>query len=139
MLHGVDLARAVQTVGLSRGGQTRLDALAGQIHSQGRAAELRNLVASPGALSATGNVAVSSAQALSGRVSVHLAGDSKLGNALGGAVGVPLVVGGTLDAPEVTLTRGALLGAAIGTAVMPGAGIQLGDRVGEGLKKLFGQ
>jgi uncharacterized protein involved in outer membrane biogenesis len=133
VLHGVDLARAVQTVGLSRGGQTRLDALAGQIHSQGRAAELRNLVASSGALSATGNVAVSSAQTLSGRVSVHL----------GSTVGVPLVVGGTLDAPEVTLTRGALLGAAIGTAVMPGAGtgagIQLGDRVGEGLKKLFGQ
>jgi hypothetical protein len=56
---------------------------------------------------------------------------------------VPLLVGGTLDAPEVTLTRGALIGAAIGTAVMPGVGTgvgaSMGDKVGHGLKKLFGK
>lgn len=133
VLNGMDLVKAVQTVGLSRGGQTRLDTLAGQVQSQGRAAQLNNLVASSGALSATGNVAVSASQALSGRVSVSL----------GSTVGVPLVVGGTLAAPEVTLTRGALLGAAIGTVVMPGvgtgAGMDLGDRVGQGLNKLFGK
>jgi len=62
---------------------------------------------------------------------------------LGNTVGVPLVVGGTLAAPEVTLTRGALLGAAVGTVVMPGvgtgAGMELGDRLGQGLNKLFGK
>lgn len=133
VLNGMDLVKAVQTVGLSRGGQTRLDTLAGQVQSQGRAAQLNNLVASSGALSATGNVAVSASQALSGRVSVSL----------GNTVGVPLVVGGTLAAPEVTLTRGALLGAALGTVVMPGvgtgAGMELGDRLGQGLNKLFGK
>lgn len=133
VLNGMDLVKAVQTVGLSRGGQTRLDTLAGQVQSQGRAAQLNNLVASSGALSATGNVAVSASQALSGRVSVSL----------GNTVGVPLVVGGTLAAPEVTLTRGALLGAAVGTVVMPGvgtgAGMELGDRLGQGLNKLFGK
>jgi hypothetical protein len=143
VLHGLDLVKAVQTIGLNRGGQTRLDTLAGQVHSQGRAAQLNNLVASSGVLSATGDVAVSPAKALSGRISVNLSAGSKIGSALGGAVGVPLVVGGTLDAPEVTLTRGALLGAAIGTAVMPGvgtgAGVRLGDQLGEGLKKLFGK
>lgn len=143
VLHGLDLVKAVQTVGLNRGGQTRLDTLAGQVRSQGRAAQLNNLVASSGVLSATGDVAVSPAKALSGRISVNLSAGSKIGSALGGAVGVPLVVGGTLDAPEVTLTRGALLGAAIGTAVMPGvgtgAGVRLGDQLGEGLKKLFGK
>jgi hypothetical protein len=142
-LNGLDLAKAVTTVGLSRGGQTRLDTLAGKVSTEGRAAQLSSLVASSGALSATGNVAVSAAQALSGRVSVNLAGDSKLGQALGGAVGVPLVVGGTLDKPEVTLTRGALLGAAVGTVMLPGvgtgAGIELGDRLGQGLKKLLGK
>ena len=60
-----------------------------------------------------------------------------------GVVGVPLVVGGTLDAPEVNLTRAALVGAAIGTAVLPGvgtgAGASLGDKVGEKLKGLFGR
>lgn len=133
VLNGMDLVKAVQTVGLNRGGQTRLDTLAGQVQSQGRAAQLNNLVASSGALSATGQVAVSATQVLNGRISVSL----------GSTVGVPLVVGGTLAAPEVTLTRGALLGAAIGTAMMPGvgtgAGMELGDRAGERLKKLFGR
>ena len=54
-----------------------------------------------------------------------------------------LVVGGTLDAPEVTLTRAALIGAAIGTAIMPGvgtgAGASMGDKVENSFKKLFGK
>ena len=41
-------------------------------------------------------------------MSVNVAGDSKLGSAIGGAVGVPLTVGGTLDNPEVTLSRSLL-------------------------------
>ena len=129
VLHGMDLVKAVQTVGLSRGGQTRLDTLAGQVQSQGRAVQLNNLVASSGALSATGTVAVAPSQALSGRVSVSL----------GGAVAVPLAVGGTLAAPEVALTRAALLGAAVGTAVLPGVGTGAGMALGERLKKLFGK
>ncbi len=143
VLQGIDLAKAVQTVGLSRGGQTALDTLAGQVSTQGKSAQLTNLVASSGALSATGNVAISPAKALSGRVSVNVAGDSKIGSAIGGAVGVPLTVGGTLDNPEVTLSRSALLGAAIGTALLPGvgtgAGANLGDRVGDGFRSLFGK
>ncbi len=143
VLDGIDLAKAVQTVGMSRGGQTRIDTLAGQVATQGKAAQLSNLVASSGALSATGNVAISPAKALSGRVTVAVAGDSKIGSALGGAVGVPLTVGGTIDKPEVSLSRSALVGAAIGTALLPGvgtgAGVNLGDRVGEGLRGLFGK
>jgi hypothetical protein len=143
VLNGLDLAKAVRTIGLSRGGQTQLDTLAGQVSTQGKSAQLTNLVASSGVLSATGNVAISPAKVLSGRVSVNVAGDSKLGNAIGGAVGVPLTVGGTLDKPEVTLSRSALLGAAIGTALLPGvgtgAGANLGDRVGEGFRSLFGK
>ncbi len=141
IVHGIDLAKAVKTVGLSRGGQTELQTLAGNITTNGRAAQLSNLVASSGVLSATGNVAVSPAKALSGHISVNLAGESKLGSALGGAVAVPLVVSGTLDAPEVTLSRAALVGAAIGTALMPGvgtgAGANLGSKLSEALGKLF--
>ena len=138
VVHGVDLAKAVSTVGLNRGGETRLDTLAGQVVTQGRAAQLNNLVASSGVLSASGNVAVAPSRALKGRVSVDL-----VASALGGAVSVPLVVSGTVDAPDVTLTRGALIGAALGTALMPGvgtgAGVSLGDKVGTGLQKLFGK
>jgi hypothetical protein len=143
VLNGLDLAKAVKTIGLSRGGQTQLDTLAGQVNTHGKAAQLNNLVASSGALSATGEVAISPAKALSGRVSVNLAGDSKLGSALGGAVGVPLVVGGTLDKPEVTLSRSALLGAAIGTVLMPGvgtgAGAGVGEKIGNSIRGLFGK
>ncbi|MFC5521902.1 hypothetical protein [Polaromonas jejuensis] len=143
VLNGLDLARAVQTAGPSRGGQTPLDTLAGQVSTRGRAAQLSNLVASSGVLSAAGNVAISPARALSGKLTVMLAGDSRIGSAIGGAVGVPLTVGGTLDKPELTLSRSALLGAAIGTALLPGvgtgAGAKLGDRLGDGLRNLFGK
>jgi uncharacterized protein involved in outer membrane biogenesis len=138
VVHGIDLARAVKTVGLNRGGETRLDTLAGQVTTRGRALQLSSLVASSGALSATGHLAVAPNRALSGRVSVDLAA-----RAVGTSVGVPLDVGGTLDSPEVTLTRAALIGAAIGTVVMPGAGTgagaTLGDKVGDKLKNIFGK
>lgn len=133
MLHGIDLAKAVQTVGVSRGGDTPLDTLSGQVSTRGKAIELQNLAASSGALSATGQVSVSATQQLSGRVNVSL----------GGAVGVPLLVGGTVDEPEVSLTAGAKIGAALGTVLMPGvgtgAGASVGGKIGEGLNKLFGK
>lgn len=136
VVHGIDLAQAVKTIGLNRGGETRLDTLAGQVSTHGRAVQLSNLVATSGALSATGNVAIAPSKALSGHVNVDLAGSQ-------GALGVPLLVGGTLDSPSVTLTRGALVGAAVGSVIAPGvgtgAGAKLGDKLGEGLKGLFGK
>jgi hypothetical protein len=137
VINGIDLAKAVTTVGLSRGGQTGLDTLAGQVSTRGKAITLSNLVASSGVLAATGEVNIAPSRALSGRVRVDLTRGTT-----GQVTGVPLALGGTLDDPQVTLTRAALLGAAIGTALMPGvgtsAGANLGDRVGEGLKGLFG-
>ena len=138
VVHGVDLARAVTSIGLHRGGQTRLDTLTGQVATHGKAVQLSNLVATSGVLSASGNVALAASRALSGRVYVNLGA-----SALGSMVGVPLVVGGTLDAPEVTLTRAAMLGAAIGTALLPGlgtgAGASLGDKLADKFKGLFGK
>lgn len=138
VLQGVDLARAVATVGLSRGGSTALDTLAGRVRTRGQLIELTHLVASSGVLAATGEVTVAPGKSLSGRVRVDVTR-----GAGGDVVGVPLVVGGTVDDPSVSLSRSALLGAAIGTALMPGvgtgAGANLGDRLGEGLKGLFGK
>jgi len=138
VVHGIDLEKAVKTVGINRGGETRLDTLAGQLETHGRAAELHNLVASSGALSATGNVAMAADQKLAGSVNVNLAE-----KVAGTALGVPLVVGGTLDSPSVTLSRGALAGAAIGTLIAPGvgtgAGAAAGGKLGDTLKGLFGK
>jgi uncharacterized protein involved in outer membrane biogenesis len=135
IVQGIDLARAVETVGLSRGGITRLDTLAGQVATQGKAVHLSNLVATSGGMSATGNVSIAPNRSLSGRVAVDLTTGR-------GAIGVPLMVGGTVDEPSVTLTRGAMAGAALGTLIAPGvgtaAGAGLGDKIGEKLKGLFG-
>lgn len=133
---GIDLAKAVQTVGLSRGGITRLDTLAGQVNTRGKQIDLTNLVATSGGLAANGNVSIAPNKALSGRVNVDL-------STTRGALGVPLQVGGTLDEPSVNLTRGAMAGAALGTLLAPGvgtaAGASTGDKIGETLKGLFGR
>lgn len=128
-VHGLDLARAVKTLGTSRGGETRLDQLDGEVRTQGKAVRVERLVARSGVLAARGQVAVSASRALSGQVSVDLAG---------GVVGVPLVLGGTVDAPEVTLTRGALVGGALGTAVLPGVGTGAGAKLGDRLGRMLG-
>jgi len=127
MLKGIDLVKAVQTVGVSRGGTTPLDTLSGQVSTRGKAIELQNLAASSGALSATGQVSVSTTQQLKGRVNVDL----------GGAVGMPLQVGGTVEEPEVSLTVGAKIGAALGTVLMPGVGTGAGASMGGKLGELF--
>jgi hypothetical protein len=136
LVDGIDLQKAVQTVGLSRGGTTRLDTLAGQVTTQGKAVHLTNLVATSGSLSASGNVSIAPSKALSGRVNVDLASAK-------GALGVPLVVGGTIEDPSVTLTRGAMVGAAVGTLIVPGAGTAAGatagDKIGDTLRGMFGK
>ena len=77
---------------------------------------------------------IAPSKALSGRVNVDLA-------STGGAIGVPLVVGGTVDDPSVMLTRGAIVGAAVGTLMLPGpgtaAGATAGNRMDEMLQGLF--
>ena len=136
LVQGIDLHKAVQSVGLNRGGSTRLDTLAGNVSTRGKAVQLTNLVATSGTLAATGNVTIAPSKALSGRVNVDVSTTK-------GALGVPLVVGGTVDDPSVTLTRGAMVGAAVGTLLAPGpgtaAGASAGDRLGESLRGLFGK
>jgi hypothetical protein len=138
VIHGIDLAKAVRSVSLSRGGITRLDTLAGQVRTRGRTVELRNLVASSGALSAGGQLTIAPDRQLQGRIEVNLGA-----KVVGTAVGVPLLVEGTLDQPQLRLTRAALAGAAIGTLIMPGvgtgAGATLGEKISNGLKGLFGK
>lgn len=142
VVHGLDLAAAVKSAGIKRGGETYLDALAGNVATQGRAVQLTNLVATSGGLSASGNVSISANKSLSGRITVDLTGGAASGMA-GAALGIPLSVGGTLDSPSVSLSRGAVIGAAIGTMIAPGvgtgSGAKIGDSLGSGFKGLFGK
>ncbi|HSI55279.1 MAG: hypothetical protein ACAH21_11405 [Ramlibacter sp.] len=129
VIHGIDLAKAVKTVGMNRSGETRLDTLAGNVTTRGQAVQVTNLVANSGLMAATGNVNMAPDKTLNGRVDVTAS--VPVG---GRAIAVPLAVGGTLDSPSVTLSSSALAGAAIGAATAPGGG-SLGDR----LKGLFGK
>ncbi|TWO71077.1 hypothetical protein FN976_12210 [Caenimonas sedimenti] len=136
LVRGIDLARAVETAGLNRGGMTRLNALAGQVHTQGKTVHLTHLVATSGPLAANGNVTMAANRSLSGRINVDVPTAK-------GAVGVPLVVSGTADAPAVSMTRGALLGAVVGTVIAPGVGTSVGasagERAADKLRGLFGK
>ena len=134
VLRGFDLASAAQHLlkGGTSGGQTRFDHLSGTAHVAGRTTRLRDLRIGSGVLDAKGNVDVSAARQLSGRVDVELAGTS-------GLVSVPLNVAGTIVDPRLTPTRGALAGAAVGTVLLPGVGTAVGSSIGDKLGKLFGK
>ncbi|MFV0677728.1 hypothetical protein [Variovorax sp. tm] len=128
----LDVAKAVTTAGISRGGTTRLDELTGTLDTQGTedgvVMQYSNLKARSGVLTASGNLKVFNRR-LDGEIAVDL---------VDGVVGVPLKLGGTMSDPELSLTGAALTGAAIGSAVLPGVGTAIGARVGQQVEKLFG-
>ena len=134
VLHGFDLASAAQNLlkGGASGGSTRFDQLTGKVKVQGRAYKLQNVKVASGALQAEGNVDISAAKQLSGRVDTALKGSA-------GLAGVPLAVSGTLDKPVLTPTAGSLAGAAIGSVLLPGVGTAVGSSVGDKIGKLFGK
>jgi hypothetical protein len=160
VIKGIDLAKAVKTLGLSRGGETALSQLSGNLSTRGTGAAMQitlsDLQAASSILKASGAVNVGAAASagaprpLSGKVNVDLNapdGGTGAGKALGALVGIPLEISGTTAAPAVAPTRGAMIGGAIGSVMAPvigtGAGAKMGDKVGEklsGLKeKLFGK
>lgn len=128
----LDLAKAVTTAGISRGGTTPLDELTGTLDTQGTddgiVMRYSGLKARSGVLTASGNLKLFNRK-LDGEVAVDL---------VDGVVGVPLKVSGSMSDPEVSLTGGALAGAAVGTALLPGVGTAIGARVGQQVEKLFG-
>lgn len=120
------------TAGISRGGTTPLDELTGVLDTQGTddgvVMRYTGLKARSGVLTASGRLRLFNRK-LDGEIAVDL---------IDGVVGMPLQIGGTMSEPEVSLTGGALAGAAVGTAVLPGVGTALGARAGQQLEKLFG-
>jgi hypothetical protein len=158
VIKGVDLAKAVRTLGISRGGETALQQLSGSLSTRGTGAPMQitlsDLQAKSSILKASGAVSIGAAaspgapRALSGKVDVDLtAGDSKVGQAVGQLVGIPLEISGTTAAPQVQPTKGAMIGGAIGSVIAPvigtGAGAKMGDKAAQKLgslkERLFGK
>jgi phage-related tail protein len=132
VLHGFDLASAATNLLTgAKGGQTRFDQLSGNALIAGKGYKLRNVRIASGALSAQGNVDVSPAKALGGRVDVEL-------KRTAGVVSVPLAVSGTLSDPMLMPTKGALAGAVAGSVLLPGVGTAAGASVGDKIGKFFG-
>ncbi len=75
-------------------------------------------------------------KALSGEVKVEVKNSASM-------VAIPMNVSGTLDSPTVFPTKSALIGGALGTAVLPGAGtaagVQVMDKAEKALGSLFGK
>ncbi|SFM28617.1 hypothetical protein [Variovorax sp. OV329] len=127
-----DLMKTVRSAGASDSGQTPLDELSGVLDTQntpnGMEFRYSKLSARSGVLSASGNVRLLRRK-LDGELAIDL---------VDGVVGIPLKVSGTVDKPELSMTGGALTGAAVGTAVLPGVGTAIGARIGQQVERLFG-
>ena len=72
---------------------------------------------------AGGTVEIASDQALSGKLDVSVA-------RTGGLVGVPVSLGGTTSEPSMSTSKGYVIGAVIGTVLLPGLGTTLGATAG---------
>ncbi len=134
-LHGVDIEKAATNL-IKRGtagGETRFDQLSGHLLMERGSYRFTQLRIASGALAADGAVSISAKKALSGRINAQV-------KAVGTSVGVPLDVGGTVDAPILYPTGGTIAGAVAGTAILgPGVGTSVGAKVGAWVEGLFGK
>lgn len=121
---GVDLARAGDLSGERRAGDaTTFEELKGKLELRGQRVTLNELCMRSPKLVAGGSVAIAADRTLSGRLDISLA-------QTGGFLGVPVTLGGTTDEPSLRPTKGYLIGAAIGTVLMPGIGTSIGSSLG---------
>ncbi|MEK6594730.1 MAG: hypothetical protein AABZ67_16795 [Pseudomonadota bacterium] len=127
----LDLDKAISTRGKERDGQTALQELTGQLDTQNTDAGMRatytGLKARAGKYSATGEAMIYQRQ-------IEASGKLYL---VEGATGVPFTVSGPVDKPKASMPSGIFAGAAIGTAVLPGIGTDIGARIGGAFDWLF--
>ena len=99
---------------------------------EGKAYRFTQLKIASRALSAQGHTAIAPSRALSGQLNTSV-------KPVGAIAAIPLTVAGTLDSPVVYPSAGALIGAAAGTAVLPGLGTAAGVKLGGFVEGLLGK
>lgn len=120
-----DLERAIDTLGRAHAGQTRLDRLSGSVETQnmpaqGMAIRFTDIRAESGRLRASGD-GLLQRRRLQAAAAIDL---------VDGVVGVPMRIEGPLGRLQVTVSKAPLVGAAAGTAVLPGIGTAIGAAIG---------
>jgi hypothetical protein len=121
---GVDLSKAGELSGHPAAGDTTaFEELKGTMQMRSNAVRISGLCVRSPKLVAGGNVEIAADQTLSGKLDVSVA-------KTGGFVGVPVSLGGTTSDPSVTPSKGYVIGAAIGTLVMPVIGTTIGSALG---------
>jgi uncharacterized protein involved in outer membrane biogenesis len=126
---GVDLSRAGELAGERRlDDATHFEELRGTLELRGERVRLNQLCIRSPKLVAGGNVDIAPDKALSGKLHIAMA-------QTGGFVGVPVALGGTTDEPSIRPSKGYLLSAVIGTALLPGIGTSLGLTLGGQLER----
>ena len=133
VLHGVNLAKAGSLLlnKGAKGGDTQFDELTGDLHTYGKQISLKAFKVASGLLTANGNLQISPARLLDGRLNVDIRQSASI-------MTIPLDVSGTLDDPVVLPNKSALAGAAIGTAIAGPLGTGLGVKAGSAFSNLFG-
>jgi hypothetical protein len=133
VLHGVDLTKASSLLlnNGAKGGETEFDELTGNLHTVGKQINLKTFKVASGLLTANGNLQISPAKQLDGRLNVTIKKSADI-------VTIPLNVTGTLDDPTILPNKSALAGAAIGTAIAGPLGTGIGVKAGSAISNLFG-
>jgi len=112
------------------GGETPFDEFSGGIVMQAGKVELADLKLTSAALEGEGALEVHVDKRLSGEVVVGV-------RRTGSVLSVPLEVAGTIDEPSLRPTKAALVGGAMGTAILgPGVGTAVGAKVGNFFKNI---
>jgi hypothetical protein len=128
LYRGVDLSRAGELSGdYAAGEATPFEELKGRLELRGERVKLIPLCMRSPSMVAGGNVEIAPDNTLSGRLDLSVA-------KTGGIFGVPVTLGGTTDDPTMRPSKGYLIGAAIGTVLMPGIGTSIGSALGSRLE-----
>jgi hypothetical protein len=121
---GVDLSKAGDITGrVAAGDSTSFEELKGTLQLRGKRMRIEHLCVRSPKVIAGGHIEVGADEALSGKLDVSVA-------KTGGFVGVPVTLGGTTSDPSIRPSTGYIVGAAVGTILLPGIGTALGASAG---------
>ena len=119
---GVDLTK-VGITGGSTEGSTPFDEFKGQLQVRGQQVRITELCVRSPKVVAGGNVDIAADEKLSGKLDISVA-------KTGGFVGIPVALAGTASDPSLRPTKGFVIGAVVGTVLLPGIGTSIGASLG---------